>query len=132
MKTTLSLRAILYENVTFIFENVTDFMDDQFLHSVFCYFYDERFTRQSRATILAPRKEQAKKEEEKEKPLKGIMKQPNKGDTRRSEVIGGIEINLDMNYMGNERNVKALQDWNWVNEEALTKLKIVAMGKILE
>jgi len=60
--------------------------------------------------------------------LKGIMKQ---AEVRRSEVIGGIEINLDMNYMGNERNVRGLQDWNWVNEEALTKLKLVAMGKIL-
>lgn len=47
-------------------------------------------------------------------------------------MIGGMEINLDFNYMGNERNVKALQDWNWVNEEAITKLKIVAMGKILQ
>lgn len=28
MKTTLSLRAILYENVTLILENITDFMDD--------------------------------------------------------------------------------------------------------
>ncbi len=31
MRTTLSLRAILYENITQIFESITDFMDDQFL-----------------------------------------------------------------------------------------------------
>ena len=31
MRTTLSLRAILYENITQIFENITDFMDDKFL-----------------------------------------------------------------------------------------------------
>jgi hypothetical protein len=33
--------------------------------------------------------------------------------------------------MREEQNVKALQEWNWINEEAITKLKIVAMGKLL-
>ena len=33
--------------------------------------------------------------------------------------------------MKEEQNVRALQDWNWINEEAITKLKIIAMGKLL-
>ena len=33
--------------------------------------------------------------------------------------------------MREEQNVKALQEWNWINEEAITKLKIIAMGKLL-
>jgi hypothetical protein len=27
--------------------------------------------------------------------------------------------------------VKALQDYNWINEEAITKIKIIAMGRLL-
>jgi hypothetical protein len=42
MKTTLSLRAILYENLTQIFAHITDFMDDQFLLSVLFFVYDEQ------------------------------------------------------------------------------------------
>lgn len=42
MRTTLSLRAILYENIIQIFENITDFMDDQFLQSVLHYIYEEQ------------------------------------------------------------------------------------------
>ena len=42
MKTTLSIRAILYENITNIFENITDFMDDQFLVSVLHFLYEEQ------------------------------------------------------------------------------------------
>jgi hypothetical protein len=56
------------------------------------------------------------------------------GKERRSEVhgiLGGQEIFIDLDYITNERNVRALQDWNWINEEAITKLKIVAMGKML-
>lgn len=49
MKTTLSLRAILYENITQIFENITDFMDDQFLQSVLRYIYDEAHSRMVRS-----------------------------------------------------------------------------------
>jgi hypothetical protein len=41
MKTTLSLRAILYENITHIFEHITDFMDDQFLQSILHFVYEE-------------------------------------------------------------------------------------------
>ena len=54
-------------------------------------------------------------------------------DTRRSEIqsIGGQEITLDFDYITNERNLRSLQDWNWVSEEAITKLKIIAMGKLL-
>jgi hypothetical protein len=42
MRTTLSLRAILYENITQIFEHITDFMDDQFLHRILRYIYEEQ------------------------------------------------------------------------------------------
>ena len=78
------------------------------------------------------------------KPLQGIMKkkqddnysmQSGKSkDTRRSEIqsIGGQEITLDFDYITNERNLRSLQDWNWVSEEAITKLKIIAMGKLLQ
>lgn len=27
--------------------------------------------------------------------------------------------------------MRALAEWNWINEEAITKLKIIAMGKLL-
>ena len=38
---------------------------------------------------------------------------------------------LDLNFFEQEANVKALQDYNWINEEAITKIKIVAMGRLL-
>ena len=40
-------------------------------------------------------------------------------------------IMLDLNFFENETNVKALQDYNWINEEAITKIKIIAMGRLL-
>ena len=42
MRTTLSLRAILYENITQIFENITDFMDDKFLTDILKYVFEEK------------------------------------------------------------------------------------------
>jgi hypothetical protein len=40
-------------------------------------------------------------------------------------------IVIDDRFFEQEQNVKALQDYNWINEEAITKLKIIAMGKML-
>ena len=47
LKNTLSLRAILYENVSNIFEHVADFMDDSFMQSVFCLIYDEKYAKKA-------------------------------------------------------------------------------------
>lgn len=60
-------------------------------------------------------------------------KQRNQKTMRRSELqsVGGQVILFDHDYMKNEQNVKALQEWNWINEEAITKIKIIAMGKLL-
>ena len=63
MKTTLSLRAILYEKITLIFENITDFVDNQFLQSVFRFIYDESFSKTIRFTGMNPL---AKEEEKKQ------------------------------------------------------------------
>lgn len=153
MKTTLSLRAILYENITQIFENITDFMDDQFLHQVLKHIYDETNSRSLVRTAVAQAKgssggSEMRMAKSEKQPLQGIMKKQKSDDSmsmvsgggsrlgkeRRSEiqsVLGGQEIFIDLDYITNERNVRALQDWNWINEEAITKLKIVAMGKML-
>lgn len=52
---------------------------------------------------------------------------------RRSEMqsVGGQMISVVMDYMQEEQNVKALQNYNWINEEGITKLKIISMGKLL-
>lgn len=54
-------------------------------------------------------------------------------NTRRSEMqsVAGQVISLDMDFYTQENNVKALQDYNWINEEEITKIKIIAMGKLL-
>ena len=38
---------------------------------------------------------------------------------------------MDMDFFQQETNVKALQEYNWINEEAITKIKIIAMGQLL-
>lgn len=47
------------------------------------------------------------------------------------QSVGGQMIMLDLNFFENETNVKGLQDYNWINEEAITKIKIIAMGRLL-
>ena len=47
------------------------------------------------------------------------------------QSVAGQVISLDMDFYTKENNVKALQDYNWINEEEITKIKIIAMGKLL-
>ena len=124
MKTSLSLRAILYENVTQVFENVTDFLDDNFLVAVLHFLYEEQ------PLIIA--QAQAKAERTKKAPA-AAKKQEERMATRRSEMssVAGMLVMFDPDYMKEEQNVRALQDWNWINEEAITKLKLIAMGRLL-
>jgi hypothetical protein len=66
MRTTLSLRAILYENLTQILENITDFMDDKFLQDVLKFIFEEKASIGSLSSISGPKPQQAPQKKEKE------------------------------------------------------------------
>lgn len=116
MRTTLSLRAILYENITQIFEHITDFMDDQFLHRILRYIYEEQALIGLPQSLNAPQFRDPKVEkppQKKEaKPSGGILKKKEEDQkvTRRSEMqsVAGQVISLDMDFYTQEANVKAL------------------------
>ena len=42
MKSTLAIRAIIYENITSVFEQITDFIDEKFLTQVLHFLYEEQ------------------------------------------------------------------------------------------
>lgn len=46
-------------------------------------------------------------------------------------TVGGLSVMLDNDYMKHDINIKALHDYSNINEEGITKLKIVAMGDLL-
>ncbi len=107
MRTTLSLRAILYENLTQIFENITDFMDDKFLQDVLKFIFEEKASIGSLSSISGPKPQQApQKKEKEEKPKnKGILKNSEDDhkfskNMRRSEMqsVAGQVISLDMDF----------------------------------
>lgn len=119
-------------------------MDDQFLQSVLCNLYDENLSKITKKAGMSGlgaggKKDTRKRSNSNQKLLQRPEEQKHRNThtvimtDRRTEKgqIGGQTILFDLDYMKEEQNVRALQDYNWINEEAITKLKIVAMGNIL-
>ncbi|CDW89623.1 dedicator of cytokinesis protein 2 [Stylonychia lemnae] len=156
MKSTLSLRALLYEvtqvnlfflkNITEIFDQITEFMDEKFLSQILIFLYEEQSyqfrlglknpanKRGDSNRSVSPFSNQRSSTYQENSNSRTISQQSNmitapqiinskKTQNRGSELIE--------DYVTNKNFIVGLKDLSFINEEYISKLKIVAMGKIL-
>eukprot|EP00347_Sterkiella_histriomuscorum_P008264 403345746 len=157
MKSTLSIRAILYEvkyfllfvkhyqqNITEIFDQIIEFMDDKFLSQILMFLYEEQSYqfKVSRIGITNQRNQRSIQQNsripQQQEQMHGSVSQKTGGSSHQAVSTPGGQrrmlsraSELIEDYVSNKNFMTGLQDLSFINEEYISKLKIIAMGKIL-